>query len=370
MQLPFTASSKTQPSDPVAASVNWRQLPEFDNHEFVIALTDEPSGLSAFIAVHSRALGFAHGGTRFKTYTSETEALQDVLNLSKAMSYKSALAGLPYGGAKAVIILDESADRRAVLKAFAQKVATLGGLFHTGTDVGLVDDDIRYMHQFCSYMLGVTHNDADELTTGKAAAIGVYYAIKAAAKHEYGSDDLAGKTVGIKGLGKLGGELARLLSADKVKLVVADIDPAVAESYQQMLPDVTIVDPSEIHKQQLDIYAPCALGQEFTELSVTELNCKIIAGGANNQLSNDMVGDMVAARGIIYVPDYIANAGGLIFVSEELESDGFKVDRIQQRLHAISDTVTAVLDEAAATNQPPYLVATRHAETKIKKATV
>ena len=347
---------------------NWRQLDEFDDHEFVIAVTDTASGLRAFVAVHSRALGMAHGGTRYKSYATETEALQDALNLSRAMSYKSALAGLPYGGAKAVIILDENTDRQAILAAYARKIEALRGLFHTGTDVGLIDDDIRYMHQFCQYMLGVSENDAGDLSTSKAASMGVYYAMKAAAQHRYGSDDLRNKVIGIKGLGKLGGGLAKLLAADGAKLLIADVDDSAVATCVEALPNSVVVMSSEIHKQPMDMYAPCALGQEFDAMNVSELQCSIIAGGANNQLASDEVGDQIAARGILYVPDYVANAGGLIFVSEELEADGFKVDRIKQRLLAISQTVSDILAEAQATNTPTHRVAVQHAETKIQQA--
>ena len=346
----------------------WGEYKEFDNHEFVIAINDEASGLKGFIAIHNRNLGIAHGGTRMRHYVNDRAALRDVLNLSRAMSYKSALAGLPYGGAKAVIIEDPNADRQAVLAAYAKKVEALGGLFHTGTDVGLTDDDVRYMSGFSQYMLGVGTADTGGFSTSKAAALGVYYAIKTAAQHVYGTDNLAGKVVGVKGVGKLGGELVGMLMRDGAQLIVADTDPARVASLQQAFPAIHAVTPYQIRTMPMDIYAPCAFGNEFTKSDIRKLRCKIIAGGANNQLADPSVGDELYRHGILYVPDYIANAGGLIFVSEELEADGFHLDRMQARLVNISHTLDAVFKRSDAERRPTHRVADTLAEERIRGA--
>jgi valine dehydrogenase (NAD+) len=352
------------------ADVTWRQLSGFAGHEFIIALTDQASGLQAYVAVHSRALGIAHGGTRFKAYDTQDEALNDALRLSQAMSYKSALASLPYGGAKAVIIDIPGTNKQAVLQAYAKKIQALGGLFHTGTDVGLTDQDVLLMAQDCQYMLGVSPGNKAGYSTSKAAAQGVYLAMKAACQQRYNTASLQGLTVGIKGLGKLGGQLAELLLADGCKLLVADVHTDAATALQAKYPEqVTTVDSNEIANQTMQIYAPCALGYEFTTESVTKLNCEIICGGANNQLESDAIGELIAKKGITYVPDYIANAGGLIFVSEDLEANGFQLERLEQRLTHIGQVVTEVLLLAAHERSATNLVATQLAEQRIARDT-
>lgn len=346
--------------------VVWDKYSEFDNHEFVIEITDEASGLKGFIAVHSRTLGIAHGGTRMRPYETDSAALKDVLNLSRAMSYKSALAGLPYGGAKAVIIEQPNTDKQAVLAAYAKKVDALGGLFHTGTDVGLTDEDVKLMAQHSKYMLGVSTADTGGFSTSKAAALGVFYAIKAAVKHKYGSDDLTGKVIGVKGVGKLGGELVSLLAEDGAKLLVADANAQQVAELQQKVAGLTVVPPEQIHMQQMDIYAPCAFGNEFTEETIGKLRCEIIAGGANNQLADATIGDQLFRQGILYIPDYIANAGGLIFVSEELEADGFQLGRLKQRLANITSTLETVFTRVEAEHLPTHRVADKIAEERIR----
>ena len=339
-------------------SLDFHALPEFDGHEFLIALTDKASGMKAFVAIHNRNLGIAHGGTRLRVYENEEDAIKDVLSLSKAMTYKSALAGLPYGGAKGVIIAPHSGNKNDLLKIYAERINSLGGLFHTGTDVGLTDDDVTEMARYCSYILGSNNASAD-YSTSKAAAIGVYYAIKAACVHKYASADLAGKTIGIKGVGKLGSELARLLYSEGASLILADVNHQAVQELADSLPGSRVVDPGQIHKETMDIYAPCALGNEFTVNTIDELRCGIISGGANNQLENDKIGDDLHSKGVIYVPDYIANAGGLIFVSEELEEDGYSKQRLEARLANIQNTVARVLKISQEDNQPTHRVADR-----------
>lgn len=340
-----------------AALTKLSDLKAFDNHELVIALNDEDSGLKAYIAVHSSKLGPAHGGTRMKAYTNELLAIQDVLELSRAMSYKSALAGLPYGGAKGVIVLPEGPfDREKLLRAYAKRIESMHGTFRTGTDVGLTDKDTQLMAKDCQYILGIGGGDRHGLSTSKTAAMGVQLAIKAAAKHKYGSDDLKGKVIGIKGLGKLGAELAVLLGNDGASLVVADINADQITDLQKKLPNLKVVPAAEIHKHQMNIYAPCALGHEFMSETIRNLKCDIIAGGANNQLIDDQAGDEIFKRGILYAPDYIANAGGLIYVSEDLETDGFHLERVQKRLENIRDTLGVIFKNSERDNKPTHRV--------------
>jgi glutamate dehydrogenase/leucine dehydrogenase len=341
------------------------KYPEYDDHEFVITLRDKKSGLNAFIAIHSRARGMAHGGTRMKHYESDEDALRDALKLSRAMSYKSALADLPYGGAKGVIALpDGEYDKSEVLKAYAQKITALGGLFHTGTDVGLSDEDALIMARECVYILGTKANDAG-YSTSKTAALGVYTAIKAAAKHKYGTEDLNNKKIGVKGVGKLGAELVRLLLEDGAEVVAADVNESSIRSLTEQYTNVTVLSPEEIIDADIDVYAPCAMGEEFDQGTIERLKCDIIAGGANNQLVDAQAGDLLFQKGILYAPDYIANAGGLIFICEDLEKDGFRLDRLRARVEKIGDTLTMIFQRSAEQNIPPNRVADQLAQERI-----
>ncbi len=344
---------------------DFRQFKQFDNHEMVINFTDDTDGLSGAIAVHSTKLGSALGGTRIQTYGSDQDALKDVLNLSQAMSYKCALAGLPYGGGKAVINFRHDSDRRAVLQRYAEIVEKLGGLFRTGTDVGVTDDDVAFMAQSTKYMLGVSVADRGELSTSKMAALGVFYSCKAALQHVFGSDDFRGRTITIKGLGKLGGELARLAHNEGAVVIGADIDPKKTADIQKELPDVKIVSVDEIAQIKCDIYAPCALGNEFTSKNIGGLQTKIISGGANNQLVNERVGEALFKKGILYAPDYVVNAGGLIYVSDELEPGGFNKHRVLKRVADIQTTLTNIFERAATQNMPTHRISDQIAKERI-----
>jgi glutamate dehydrogenase/leucine dehydrogenase len=339
--------------------------PEYNGHEFVIFLSDVESGLDAVVAIHSRARGIAHGGTRVKQYDTEDGALRDALNLSRAMTNKSALADLPYGGAKGVISLPSGDyDKSKILEAYAKKVAALNGLFHTGTDVGLTDEEAVFMAEHCPYILGTKANP-DGYTTSKTAALGVLHAMKAAAQFKYGSEDLTGKVVGVKGVGKLGAELVRLLRDEGARLIIADFNEESTTKLKQQYPDVTVMSAIEIAKTKLDIYAPCAMGSEFDETTVAALNCDIVCGGANNQLLNDEAGDMLFQKGILYTPDYIANAGGLIFICEDLESDGFKLERLLSRVQAIGKTLSLVFKLSDAQQLGTHRVADQIARERV-----
>jgi glutamate dehydrogenase/leucine dehydrogenase/phenylacetate-coenzyme A ligase PaaK-like adenylate-forming protein len=356
----------SQDSDKVSdVSADWRSLPGFDNHEFVMALQDEASGLKAFVGIHSTSRGPALGGTRFKVYQSETEALTDVLNLSHAMSYKCAMANLPYGGGKAVIINTASLDRRAVLAAYAKLINQLRGLFKTGTDVGIADEDVQFMGQFTSHMLGVVAADRGQLTTSKTASLGVFSAMKAALKELYGDTDFSNRKIAIKGAGKLGGELARLITEAGGEVIISDIIEDQAKAVAERYDKVTVADNYHIHRQAVDIYAPCALGNEFTDITVHELNCRAIVGGANNQLANSTIGDTLHEKGIVYAPDYIANAGGLIYVADELEPGGFSVERVISRTQAIEQTMAEIFTLSKQQGRPTHAVADTIAQQRI-----
>jgi glutamate dehydrogenase/leucine dehydrogenase len=323
--------------------------------------------LRAYIGIHSTSLGPALGGTRLKEYDSESAALRDVLNLSKAMSYKCALANLPYGGGKAVILASPEMDKQEALKAYARLVDKLKGLFKTGTDVGITDDDVALMGNHTSHMLGLTEADRGDMTTGKTAGLGVFYAMKAALTKLYGNTDFTGRKVAIKGVGKLGSELARLVHEAGGELYVSDVSDAALQDLKVRIPEVNIVDNAAVHTQEVDIYAPCALGSEFNEQTIAELRCKAVVGGANNQLASNEAGDKLSAAGILYAPDYIANAGGLIYVADELEPGGFNKERVVERTKAIEQTMLDIFETAQRENQPTHRAADAIALARIRE---
>jgi glutamate dehydrogenase/leucine dehydrogenase len=347
---------------------DWIEYNEYDNHKLVIPITDHLSGLKGYVAVHSTVNGIALGGTRMKNYISEDAAISDVLRLSKAMSYKCALANLPYGGAKAVIINNGTLykDRAERLEAYARAVQSLGGVFRTGTDVGISDNDVRLMARSTAYMLGVDKADRGDLTTSSIAARGVFYAIKATLRQLNGSSECRGSRIAIKGVGKLGGELARLIYEAGGVVLVSDIDPQVCIDLKKKLPKIQIIDNSTIHMQKVDIYSPCALGGEFNAITIKELRCRAITGGANNQLVDDEIGDLIHEIGILYAPDYIANAGGLIYVADELENDGFNQHRVLYRTQSIEDTLDEVYQQAQLLKISPHRIANEIALERMK----
>jgi glutamate dehydrogenase/leucine dehydrogenase len=347
-------------------NLGWRNHKEYYGHEFLISLSDEKSGLRAFIAIHNTNLGPALGGTRMIDYKTEDSALIDVLNLSKAMSYKCALANLPYGGGKGVIISSASLSRSEMLKSYARLVDKLGGLIRTGTDVGVSDEDVALMAKETSCMLGVKPFKRGNLTTSKAAALGVFTAMKAVLFSLYGSNDFNSRSVAIKGVGKLGGELARLVSEAGGIVFVSDIDQVKCIDLQKNINNIEIIDNENIHKIPVDIFSPCALGNEFTPKVIKELICKAIVGGANNQLAGDASGRLINNKGILYVPDYIANAGGLIYVADELEPGGFNEQRVIKRISAIEKTTLEIFSQANKQNLPTYKVADMIALSRIQ----
>ncbi len=341
-------------------SLEIEKLPEFDDHKLVTFFADKESGLRAFVAIHNDNLGPATGGTRMWVYPSETDALRDALNLSRAMTYKCALAGVPYGGSKGVIIGDPHRDKTpAILAAYARSIDTLGSLT-TGTDVGLTDEDVAYMRRFSKRILGV--QSGDHLSTSAMATLGVFSSILGAAEELWGSDDLTGKTFAVKGLGKTGEGLAALLLTYGAKVVAAEIDNAKIKEVLKRYPKIKIVAPTEIHRQKVDIYSPCALGGDLNSTSVQELKCTAIVGTANNQLSSPDVGSWLYRNGILYVPDYVANAGGLINVVDELEAGGYKKARVLERVTNIKKTVKKIFTRAKKARSSTNGIADRMAE--------
>jgi len=336
-------------------------------HEQVVFCNDEATGLKAIIAIHSTALGPALGGTRFYPYASTDEALQDVLNLSRGMSYKAALAGLDLGGGKAVIIGDpHTLKSEALLRAYGRYVQSLRGRYLTACDVGTYSADMDVIARECSYVTGRTVSHGGAGDSSVLTAYGVYQGMRAAASVTWGTGSLAGRTVGIAGVGKVGHHLARHLVEDGASVVVTDVYAPAVERVVEELPSVQVVGSvDELVASRLDVYAPCALGGALTDEVVATLTAHIVCGAANNQLAHPGIEKQLADRGILYAPDYCVNSGGLIQVADELE--GFSFDRAKQRASGIFETTKQVFELAATDGVPPAVAADRLAERRMRE---
>lgn len=336
-------------------------------HEQVVFAHDPATGLKAVIAIHSTALGPALGGTRFHPYASTADAVQDVLDLSRGMSYKAALAGLDLGGGKAVIIGDPATLKsEALLRAYGRHVQSLGGRYLTACDVGTYSVDMDHIARECSFVTGrtVAHGGAGDSSV--LTAYGVFQGMRAAASVAWGSPSLAGRVVGVAGVGKVGHHLVRHLVEDGARVVVTDVDAAAIERVRDELPAVQVVPTTAaLVASPLDVYAPCALGRAITDEVVETLSARIVCGAANNQLAHPGVEKALEERGILYAPDYCVNAGGLIQVADELE--GFSFERAQQRASGIFDTTLRVFELAASDGVPPAIAADRLAERRMRE---
>ena len=331
-------------------------------HEQVIICHDAESSYQAVIAIHSTVLGPAVGGTRLKLYASDDEALTDALRLSRGMTYKTAAAGLPLGGGKAVIIADgRRPDRERLLRTHGRFLDRLGGRFITGEDVGTTPEDMAIIRQETAHVSGLLGHSGDP---APFTARGVFRAIQASARQRWGSDDLAAKTVALQGCGNVGRELARLLHGAGARLVVTDID---AERVARVAGETgaTAVASDAIYDVRADVFAPCALGGVINDDTVPRLNVEIVAGAANNQLLADRHGRLLEERGILYAPDFIANAGGVI--SSTVDILGWEEARASERIDGIYDTVLAVFALAARDRVPTFEAANRLAEDRMRQ---
>lgn len=328
---------------------------EWDKHERILTFDDKNTGLKGFIAIHNTSMGPAAGGTRYWTYSSEEEALEDVLNLSRAMTYKCAMAGVLYGGGKGIIIANPQHKKtEKLLKVYANEVNSLGGRFYTGEDVGIDENDVKVLSKYSNFIIGRSGIGGDP---SPWAALGVFNAIQESLQFCFGSEKIKGRSFAIKGVGKVGSVLCNLLAQHGANITIADINPNAIKTTQQKVPRVRVVPSSEIHKLLVDVYSPCALGNEFTEQTVSELQCKIICGGANNQLASREAGELLFKKGITYIPDYLANAGGLINVVAELDKDGYSKEHVEEKVKQIRITAKAVLDDSHKNNKSTSRVA-------------
>jgi valine dehydrogenase (NAD+) len=335
-------------------------------HEQVVFCSDEESGLRAVIAIHSTALGPALGGTRFYPYPDEQTAVADALALSKAMSYKNSLAGLDLGGGKAVIIGDPRTDKtEALLRAYGRFVEALGGRYLTACDVGTYNADLDVVARETRFAHGRSEAYGGCGDSSVLTAYGVFQGMRAAAQHCWGKPTLAGRTVAVAGVGKVGAWLVDHLVADGADVVVTDVDPAAVERVRARHPDVrSVPDTATLVRTPQDVYAPCALGRALDEETVAVLPAQIVCGGANNQLASPEVAEQLIERGILYAPDYLVNAGGVIQVEDERH--GFSFDRAKAKASGIFDVALRVFAEADAVGVAPAVAADRLAEERMR----
>lgn len=338
-------------------------LAEFDDHEMILDLGEDfSSPLSGFIAIHNRTLGPALGGTRIFPYSHKKEALADVLRLSRAMTYKCAIAGLPFGGGKGVIIAKPGADLAQSLKFYAQKVSELQGKFYTGEDVGLSEEEVQYMLGFSPFFIGKSGQAGDP---SPFCALSSFKSMEVALAKVFGDANFAGRRCAIKGLGKTGGELAKLLLTAGAEVIVADIDAVKIHSFLEKYPQAKIADPEEIDRLPSDIYAPCALGCDITRQNIDQIQAPIIVGTANNQLQSPEIGERLFHSGILHIPDYIANAGGLINVADELLPGGYQRERVMQNIDRLMQTLNQVLLLSENRSASPTQIADKMVEAVI-----
>jgi valine dehydrogenase (NAD+) len=334
-------------------------------HEQVVFCQDKQSGLKAIIAIYSTALGPALGGTRFHPYATEADAVHDALELSRAMAYKNALAGLDHGGGKAVIWGDPATDKsEPLLRAYGRFVAALGGRYYTACDVGTYVQDMDVVARECRYVTGRSEAHGGAGDSSVLTAWGVFQGMRAAAEHLWGKPSLDGRTVGIAGLGKVGKHLVAHLVEDGAKIIGTDVSPAAVAWAQDAYPQVELVpDEAALVRSEIDVYAPCALGGALDDEVVSVLRARIVAGAANNQLAHPGVEKLLEERGILYAPDYVVNAGGVIQVADEIE--GFDFARAKQRATGIYDTTRRILELAGREGIPPASAADRLAERRM-----
>lgn len=338
---------------------------EMYDYEQVVVCQDKQSGLKAIIAIHDTTLGPALGGTRMWTYKSEAEAFEDALRLAKGMTYKNAAAGLNLGGGKTVIIGDPRKDKNEeMFRAFGRFIQGLNGRYITAEDVGTTVSDMDIIHEETDYVTGISPAFGSSGNPSPVTAYGVYVGMKAAAKEAFGSDDLKGLTVAIQGVGNVSFNLCKHLHGEGAKLIVTDINKDAVERAVEAF-GAKAVDINEIYSVECDIFSPCALGAIMNDETIPQLKAKVIAGAANNQLKETKHGDMIADLGIVYAPDYVINAGGVINVADELY--GYNRERAMKKVETIYNKIETIFEISKRDQIPTYLAADRMAEERIAK---
>ncbi|KGR81634.1 Leu/Phe/Val dehydrogenase [Lysinibacillus odysseyi] len=342
----------------------FKYMEKYD-YEQLIMCQDKESGLKAIIAIHDTTLGPALGGCRMWTYASEEEAIEDALRLARGMTYKNAAAGLNLGGGKTVIIGDPFKDKNEeMFRALGRFIQGLNGRYITAEDVGTTVTDMDMIHEETNYVTGISPAFGSSGNPSPVTAYGVYLGMKAAAKEAFGEESLEGKKIAVQGLGNVAYTLCEYLHNDGAKLIVTDINQKAIDRVVENF-GATAVAPDEIYKQDVDIFAPCALGAIINDETIPQLKAKVIAGSANNQLQESRHGQILHEQGILYAPDYVINAGGVINVADELY--GYNRDRAMKRVETIYDSLTKIFAISKEEDIPTYAAANRLAEQRIAR---
>ncbi len=338
----------------------------FMGHEQVVFCSDNETGLKAIIAIHNTVMGPSLGGTRMWTYNNEVEALNDVLRLSRGMTYKSAISGLNLGGGKAVIIGDSRTQKtEALFRRFGKFVNSLGGKYITAEDVGITTQDIEYIAMETKHVAGKPDYLNGSGDPSPVTAYGVYMGMKAAAKKAYGSESLEGKTVVVQGVGHVGGYLIDSLVKEGAKVKIFDIHQDKIVAITSKHSSVQVISAEEVYTTEMDIYAPCALGATVNDETLAKLKCQVIAGAANNQLQDEVKhGQAVLDKGIYYAPDFLINAGGVINCYTEVA--GYDRKYSMKKTEDIYNTTLALFEKSASENIPTYLAANKLAEERLR----
>lgn len=346
--------------------------PSFANHEGIHAFTDEKTGLKAIVAVHSTARGPAVGGTRMWNYGSAAEALEDVLRLSRGMSYKNAVADLEMGGGKSVIIGDSKSQKTPELfRAFGRAVNQLGGTYYAAEDVGVSVEDIAQARTQTEYVVGLSGGKEGSGDPSPVTAEGVFRSTLLVARRLWNQNDLTGLTIAVQGIGHVGGYLADKLHAAGAKLIVTDVNVPLLEEVAARTGAETVA-PDAIYDVKADIYAPCALGATLNPQTLDRLTAKAVVGAANNQLATPEIGRILFDRGVLYAPDYVVNGGGIINVASELKArqtgGAYDPAWVEGKLSRLMETLEEVLDRSASEKRPTHEIADAIAEARIRKA--
>jgi len=358
MTSEIVTPKELQKLDPVFGQLS------FDNHEQIVFCNDKDTGLKAIIGIHNTVLGPALGGTRMWKYSNEWEALNDVLRLSRGMTFKSAISGLNLGGGKAVIIGDAKTDKSPeLIKKFGEYVHSLSGKYITAEDVGTTTADMDLIRDITPYVTGVSESKGGSGNPSPVTAYGVYMGMKAAAKYQFGNDNLDGKKILVQGIGHVGETLVALLLKEGAKVQITDINEARLEEVSLKY-GASIFRVEDLYSAKVDIYSPCALGATINDDTIYKINAKVIAGAANNQLANEQIhGKILQQRGIAYAPDFLINAGGIINVYGEII--GYGKEEAKRRTENIYNTTLEIFRESELQNITTHQAAFSIAEKRI-----